>query len=118
MPTFRFCGQILPETSRFCIACVKAVQDASSPARRVPGDESAAELMYLPALYVMVGLLLFALLVPPWETAPGQPPEFLGFHFVLDPPEAEAVVSRLLITIELVTIVIGGFYVSWLFRRK
>ena len=118
MLTCRFCGQVLPEASLFCITCGKAVQGASSTARTVSGDEPAAEAMYLPALYVMVGLLLFALLFPPWETAPGQPPEFLGFHFFLNPPEPEAMVSRLLITIELVTIAIGGFYFSWLFRRK
>jgi hypothetical protein len=118
MLTCRFCGQALPEASRFCIACGKAIRDASPPTRRVSGDEPAADMMYLPALYVMVGLLLLALLLPPWETAPGQPPELLGFHFFLDPPEPEAVVSRLLITIELVTIAIGGVYFAWLFRKK
>jgi len=74
--------------------------------------------MYLPALYVMVALLVLAMLVPPWETPPGQPPEFLGFHFLLSPPQPDAVVSRLLITIELFTIAVAGLYFSWLFRRK
>ncbi len=118
MLTCRFCSQVLPEASRFCIICGKAVQETSSTARPAPSGEPAAEAMHLPALYVMVGLLLFALVFPPWETAPGQPAEFLGFHLFLNPPEPEAMVSRLLITIELVTIAIGGFYFSWLFRRK
>ena len=72
----------------------------------------------MPVLYTMVGLLLLALLVPPWETPPGQPPEFLGFHFILNPPESDSIVSRLLITIELVTIAMAGFYLSWLFRKR
>ena len=72
----------------------------------------------MPVLYAMVGLLLLALLVPPWETPPGQPPEFLGFHFILSPPEPDSMVSRLLITIELVTIAMAGFYLSWLFSKK
>jgi len=74
--------------------------------------------MNMPVLYTMVGLLLLALLVPPWETPPGQPPEFLGFHFILNPPESDSIVSWLLITIELVTIAMAGFYLSWLFRKR
>jgi hypothetical protein len=65
-----------------------------------------------------VAALLLALLFPPWETAPSQPPEFLGFHFILTPPEPDAMVSRMLLTIELSTIAIAGFYFSWLFRSK
>ena len=76
------------------------------------------EVMNLPVLYATVGLLLLALLFPAWETPPGQSPEFLGFHFMLSPPEPDSVVSRLLITIELVTIAMAGFYLSWLFRKK
>ena len=76
------------------------------------------EEMNMPVLYTMVGLLLLALLIPPWETPPGQPPEFLGFYFILSPPEPDSVISRLLITIELVTIAMAGFYLSWLFRKK
>jgi hypothetical protein len=81
--------------------------------------------MNMTALYVMVTALILAVLFPPWETPPSQRPEFLGFHFILNPPEIGAdesggggVVSRLLITIELVTIVVAGFYFSWLFRKK
>ena len=74
--------------------------------------------MNLPVLYATVGLLLLALLFPAWETPPGQSPEFLGFHFMLSPPEPDSVISRLLITIELVTIAMAGFYLSWLFRKQ
>jgi len=81
--------------------------------------------MNMPVLYLMVALLILAGLFPPWETAPGQPPEFLGFHFIANPPDAVSagpgnpgVVSRLLISIELVTIAMAGFYFSWLFRKK
>lgn len=79
--------------------------------------------MNLPILYGMVASLILALLFPPWETPPGLPPAFLGFHFFWDPPAsseggATAVVSRLLLTIELVTIAVAGLYFSWLFRDR
>lgn len=74
--------------------------------------------MNLLVLYVMVGLLILAVLFPPWETPPGQSPEFLGFNFILSPSEPDSVVSRLLITIELVTIAMAGIYLSWLFRKR
>jgi hypothetical protein len=66
----------------------------------------------------MVAVLILALLFPPWETPPSQTPEFLGMHFILSPPFPEAVVSRMLVTIELVTIAIAGMYGSFLFRKK
>jgi hypothetical protein len=78
--------------------------------------------MNMPVLYAMVALLLAALLFPPWETVSGQAPEFLGFQFILRPPETAAgergSISRVLLSIELVTIAVGGFYFSWLFRRR
>lgn len=78
--------------------------------------------MSVPVLYVMVAGLIVALLFPPWETPPGPPPEFLGFHLMLSPPDhgtaGSGVISRLLLTIELVTIAVAGLYVSWLFRKK
>ena len=46
------------------------------------------------------------------------PPTYLGMHFILSPPEPEAVVSRILQTVELVTLAIGGMYLAWLFREK
>jgi hypothetical protein len=66
----------------------------------------------------MVVALIVAVLFPPWETPPTQAPEFLGMHFILSPPAPEAVVSRMLLTIELVTIAIAGMYGAFLFRKK
>jgi hypothetical protein len=81
--------------------------------------------MNMAALYAMVVALIVAVLFPPWEAPPVRPPEFLGFHFILNPPEISVnesrvfgVISRLLITIELVTIAAAGLYFSWLFRKK
>jgi hypothetical protein len=121
MKRCRFCGQDLEEAARFCIRCGKPV--AASLLSPETGPET--EEMSMPALYVMVAGLVLALLFPPWETPPGQPPEFLGFHFFLSPPDSgttgstgSGVVSRLLLTIELVTIAVAGLYVSWLFRKR
>jgi hypothetical protein len=72
----------------------------------------------MPVLYGMVAMLVLALLFPPWETPPSQAPEFLGLHFILSPPTPDAIVSRLLVTIELVTIAIAGLYGAFLFRHK
>ncbi|MBH0200443.1 MAG: hypothetical protein HP497_13695 [Nitrospira sp.] len=69
-------------------------------------------------LYGMVAALVLAIVFPPWETPPDQPPEFLGMHFILSPPNPDAVVSRMLQTIELVTITIAGLYGAFLFRKK
>ncbi len=66
----------------------------------------------------MVAALVLALLFPPWETAPDQRPEFLGMYFILFPPGPDAIVSRMLLTIELVTIAIAGMYGAFLFRKK
>lgn len=121
MKTCSFCGQDLPESSRFCIRCGRAVAGPTetnlvqTSARPASPD---AEEMNMPVLYAMVGLLIVAVLFPPWETPPEQSPAFLGFHSILSPPEPDSVVSRLLITIELVTIVMAGFYLSWLFRKR
>ena len=76
------------------------------------------EEMNIAALYVMVGALILALFFPPWETPAGAPPEFLGFYFYWSPPEPGAVVSRLMMTIELTTIGTAGLYLSWLLRKK
>ncbi len=66
----------------------------------------------------MVVMLVLAVLFPPWETPPTQAPEFLGMQFILSPPAPDAVVSRMLLTIELVTIAIAGMYGAFLFRKK
>ena len=81
-------------------------------------SRSASEQLNINVLYGMVILLVVALLFPPWETPPDQQPEFLGMSFVLSPPTPEAVVSRMLLTIELVTIAIAGMYGAFLFRSK
>ena len=39
-------------------------------------------------------------------------------YFILSPPAPEAVVSRMLLTIELVKIAIAGMYGAFLFRKK
>jgi hypothetical protein len=112
------CRQELPAISRFCSRCGRRLdggQDKPSPSpQSVPDPEQ----LNLNVLYGMVAVLLLALLFPPWETPPTQPPDFLGLHFVLSPPTADAVVSRMLLTIELVTLAIAGLYGAFLFRRK
>lgn len=111
------CGQALSDDHRYCTRCGRPQLPASLPNATQPGGADAEE-MNITALYVMVGGLILALLFPPWETPPGAPPEFLGFHFYWSPPEPEAVVSRLVMTIELTTIGIAGLYLSWLLRKK
>ncbi|GJL54432.1 MAG: hypothetical protein NPIRA02_15640 [Nitrospirales bacterium] len=81
-------------------------------------EQRAGELLNIRILYIMVGVLILAVLFPPWEAAPEEPPQFLGMAFILSPPREGAVVSRMLQTIQLVTIAVGGMYASWLFRSK
>ena len=69
-------------------------------------------------LYGMAAVLVLAIVFPPWETPPSQAPTFLGMHFILAPPDPDAIVSRMLLTIELVTITIAGLYGAFLFRKK
>jgi len=110
------CQRELPEIYRYCTACGRSLDEefrAAEQKRNALPDE-----LNLPILYGMVALLILALLFPPWETPPAQAPEFLGLHFILSPPAPEAVVSRPLITIELVTIAIAGLYGSFLYRNK
>ena len=129
MPTCAYCGKELVEGSRFCTQCGKAVTGEARPAwttaARKPPEDRDAEEMNIPVLYAMAAALILAALYPPWEAPPGRPPEFLGFHFILSPPstgdeggQGAGVISRLLITIELVTIAVAGLYFSWLFRKK
>jgi len=97
---------------------------SSTGVQKLPRSEAErqAEEMNMPVLYGMVALLLLAVLFPPWEAPPGQPPQFLGFHFILSAPDLEyegsGVISRFLWTIDLATIAIGGFYLSWVLREK
>jgi hypothetical protein len=117
------CRKELPEISRYCSQCgqrlhadhvdVSPLPSPSPPIVTVgPGQ------LNLEFLYGMVAMLSLAILFPPWETPPSQTPEFLGLHFILNPPTPDAIVSRLLLTIELVTIAIAGLYGSFLFRQK
>jgi hypothetical protein len=116
MKTCPRCGEELDEESRFCTQCGTLVAVPSDGAGR------ATEEMNVPILYAMVAFLIAALLFPPWESPPNQPPEFLGFRFILMPPTSRigdgGVISRLLLTIELMTIAAGGFYFAWLFRAR
>jgi hypothetical protein len=115
------CGHAEPEISRFCTRCGTALREGAASSRPTDEGDHAKEELNLPILYLMIGGLILALIVPPWETPPTQPPAFLGFHFVLDPPSAgteTGVISRLLLTIEVVTIAVAGLYFSWLFRRR
>jgi hypothetical protein len=116
------CRKELPEISRYCALCgqrlhadpveVLSPQPPLQPATPEPGQ------LNIEILYGMVATLSLAIIFPPWETPPSQAPEFLGLHFILSPPTPDAIVSRLLLTIELVTIAIAGMYGSFLFRQK
>jgi hypothetical protein len=111
------CGHALPEINRYCTYCGVAVEPSLSSAPS-SGNATVKEQLNLNILYGMVTVLIVALLMPPWETPPSQPAVFLGFHFILSPPQPEAVVSRLLLTIELTTTAIAGLYLSFLFRTR
>lgn len=112
------CGHTLPHSSRFCIKCGAAVISPFSPRTGTDGLRDTED-MNLPVLYAMAALLILAGLFPPWESQPGHQPEFLGFHFILSGAAATGgVVSRLLLTIELITIAVAGLYGSWLLRKK
>lgn len=120
MQTCPSCHQSLPEINRFCTQCGQrlAATASPSPTPTSPPQPPTPEQLNLNVLYGMVGTLILAVLLPPWETPPNQPPEFLGFHSVLSPPTPEAIISRMLLTIELTTITIGGLYGAFFFRRR
>ena len=112
------CQQELPEISRYCTRCGNPV-DGGRDARSSEAPRGVKrEDLNINILYGMVAALLLALTYPPWETPASQTPEFLGFQFILNPPSAEAVVSRLLLTIELTTLAIAGLYLAFLFRSN
>lgn len=118
MQTCLSCQHSQPEINRFCTYCGRRLDRSGGEASGPRPDAEAPEQMNITVLYGMVAALILAVLLPPWETPPDQQPEFLGFSFILSPPTVEAIVSRMLLTIELVTIAIGGFYGAFLFRRK
>lgn len=110
------CQRELPEIYRYCTQCGAYLEGDPRPTSTRP--DITPDALNLQILYGMVATLILALLFPPWETPPSQAPEFLGLHFILTPPTPDAVVSRLLITIELVTIAIAGLYGAFLFRKQ
>jgi len=124
MKTCPSCRHELPEISRYCTQCGQRLHadlvEPFPPPRQPspPQADTQPEQLNIQVLYGMVAGLLLAVLFPPWETPASQQPEFLGMHFVLDPPTPDAVVSRLLLSIELVTITIAGLYGSFFFRSK
>lgn len=118
MQTCPVCDRLQAEINRFCIQCGRRLDGRiESPASR-RGAASTPEQLNISVLYGMVAGLLLAVLFPPWEAPPTQTPEFLGMAFFLSPPTDDAIVSRMLLTIELVTIAIAGMYGAFLFRKK
>jgi hypothetical protein len=122
MKTCPSCRRELPELNRYCTECGQrldayAFQD-QPPTPKITATPEEPESLNLRVLYGMVAALVLAVIFPPWETPPSQEPEFLGLRFVLDPPAPDAIISRLLLTIELVTIAIAGLYGAFLFRKK
>jgi hypothetical protein len=116
MKTCPSCQRQQADLNRYCIGCGR--QFEGMPPTSLTQAEATPEALNLQVLYGMVAVLMLAVLFPPWETPPSQPPDFLGMHFILTPPTPDAVVSRLLLTIELVTIAIAGLYASFLFRKR
>ena len=108
----RVCQVELPVGARYCSKC------GTRHALESVEEVRAKETLNLRILYIMVGVLILAVLFPPWETAPGEAPEYLGMHFILSPPSDGAVISRVLQSIELVTIAVAGLYGAWLFRDR
>jgi len=112
------CHHSQPEINRFCTHCGRRLDGSGGETSAARPDAETPEQLNLTALYGMVAALILAVLFPPWETPSDQQPEFLGLSFILSPPSPEAIVSRMLLTIELVTIAIAGFYGAFLLRKK
>ena len=114
------CRQSLPEINRFCTRCGQRLAASAPHSSTLPPSAPPAtpEQLNLNVLYGMVGMLILIVLFPPWETPPTQSPEFLGIHFFLSPPAPDAIVSRMLLTIELTTVTIAGLYAAFFFRRR
>ncbi|MCC2643049.1 MAG: hypothetical protein K0S45_3462 [Nitrospira sp.] len=112
------CGRDLPEISRYCSYCGAETEPRATPTVPSQARRPAKEQLNINILYGMVAILVVAVLMPPWESPPSQPPAFLGFHYILSPPQPEAIVSRMLLTIELTTTAIAGLYLSFLFRTR
>jgi hypothetical protein len=118
MQVCQTCNRSQPEVNRFCVQCGRRLDGRADGPSAFRSAHSVPGQLNITVLYGMVVLLILALIFPPWETPPTQEPEFLGMHFILAPPTPEAVMSRMLLTIELVTIAIAGMYGAFLFRQK
>ena len=105
------CDYAMDARGRFCPKCGSRADKPREPA-------VVEESLNLRILYIMVGLLILAVLFPPWEAPPDQPLEFLGFHFILSPPVEGAQRSPVLQTIQLFTIAVAGLSFSWMFRSR
>ncbi len=105
------CGYQVQPKDRFCQKCGSRVDRKLEP-------QLPQESLNIRILYIMVGLLILAVLFPPWQTPPDKTPEFLGFHFILSPPSDGAQRSPILQTIQLFTIAVAGLYFSWAYRGK
>ena len=112
------CSRSQPEVNRFCVQCGRRLDGRADGPSAFRSAHSVPGQLNITVLYGMVVVLILAMLFPPWETPPTQEPEFLGMHFILAPPTPEAVMSRMLLTIELVTIAIAGMYGAFLLRQK
>ena len=112
------CGRALPEINRYCTYCGTGVASDTAQKAMPQASEATRDQLNLHILYGMVTVLVVSVIMPPWETPPSQPAACLGFHFILSPPQPDAIVSRLLLTIELTTTAIAGLYLSFLFRSK
>lgn len=112
------CNRVLPEINRYCTHCGAALGSQIPRAAATQNHASTAEQLNLNILYGMVTVLVVSILMPPWESPPSQPAAFLGFHFILSPPQPDAIISRMLLTIELTTTAIAGLYLSFLFRTR
>ena len=118
MQTCAACQRPQPEINRFCTHCGRQLDGKAEAIPPSRSDRSSPGQLNIRVLYGMIAALVLAIVFPPWEAPPDQPPEFLGMHFILSPPNPDAVVSRMLQTIELVTITIAGLYGAFLFREK
>jgi len=112
------CQRPQPEINRFCTHCGRRIDGNAESIPSLPSDRSEPGQLNIQVLYGMVAALVLAIVFPPWEASPALPPEFLGMHFIFSPPNPDAVISRMLQTIELITITIAGMYGAFLFRQK
>lgn len=108
----------MPEINRYCTNCGASLDSSLSPAAGMKHTGAVKEQLNVNILYGMVAVLVLSLLILPWESPPSQPAAFLGFHFILSPPRPDAIVSRMLLTVELTTTAIAGLYLSFLFRKR